>query len=83
MSTTKITKTLGYRVDATLKNEYDMAIQDKFGHKQNRCGSELEKAMKIYLTLEGKKEYKDDPDVVALLDKARENQLTHTKHLKI
>lgn len=77
-----MTKRIGYRVNDHIKNHYDNFIIDKYGHKQNRCGSELGKAMKVYLTLQGNDVYQDDPDVLELMDKVVEKFL-HTHLSKV
>lgn len=69
---------IGYRIDNDIKSQYDKFITNKYGHKQNRCGSELEKLIKFNLALEGDEEYQDDPDVLALLDKVGGSFPVHT-----
>jgi hypothetical protein len=72
---------VGYRVDTSLKNDYDDLIIKEYGHKQNRCGLELGKALKTYLTLKGEEKYVNDPDVQELLEAAKKTPctLTHSR----
>lgn len=68
-----------YNISANLKNEYDGFIKNRYGHKRNRCGYELEKAIKLYLTLNGHAEYVDDHEIKAMLDVLRGGDVcTHT-----
>lgn len=59
---------LRYRVNSELKNEYNEFIIEKYGHKQNRCGSEITKLMKFQLAMNGNEKYRDDPDVMDLME---------------
>jgi hypothetical protein len=69
---------LGYRIHSELKAEYDNHILDKYGHKRNKCGSELEKLIKFNLALEGHDLYCNDPDVVELVGKVGGSFGAHT-----
>ena len=72
-------KIIGYSVDEALKKRYDEFIIEEFGFKKNRCGSEIEKAMKLYMAIQGDEEYQDDPDVIDLIDKVKEKSKTNIK----
>ena len=74
-----MSKKLGYHITDNLKNEYDDFIIDKFGHKRNRCGSEIEKAMKLYMAMKGNEQYQNDPDVQAILKKAKKTYEKQSK----
>ena len=63
-------KAVGYMIDTELKKEYDEFILEEFGYKRNRCSSEIEKAMKVYMTINGNSKYQNDPDVQAIFKKA-------------
>jgi transketolase len=63
---------LRYRIEESLKEKYDEFIIEEFGYKRNRCGSELEKAMKLYLAAKGDEEYQNDPDVLTIFEKAKQ-----------
>ena len=75
-------KPLQYRVNAKLKTEYNALIEEKYGHKRNRCGRELENAMKLQLVVNGRLDYVDDPNVQELLEAVRNISYTHTQNLK-
>ena len=61
---------LRYRIDSELKEEYDKCIMNKYGKKYGKSGSEIEKALKVYMTLNGNSKYQNDPDVQAIFKKA-------------
>ena len=73
---------LSYRIDSALKNEYDEFIIEEFGFKKNRCGSELEKAMKLYMTMKGNGKYANDPEVQAILKKTNKTFKSSQKNTK-
>jgi hypothetical protein len=72
---------LRYRVNSELKNEYNEFIIEKYGHKQNRCGSEITKLMKLQLAINGNESYQDDPDVMDLMDTVQK-KFKHTSPSK-
>ena len=72
---------LGCSVDVNLKKTYGEHILKKYGHKRNKVGNELEKALKLYLTLEGDDSYCDDPDVKDMLEALQGNTMTRTQKL--
>jgi hypothetical protein len=47
---------LRYSIDAKLKNEYNEHIIEKYGNKYSKCGSEITKAMKFQLAINGNEE---------------------------
>ena len=69
------------KINETLKQEFYEHIVDKFGYKRNKSGYELEKAIKLYLTLEGNGSYCNDPDVRELLDALQRSTVTRTQKL--
>ena len=73
---------LSYRVDSELKKEYNEFIIEKYGHKQNRCGSEITKLIKFQLTMEGYTKYENDPDVQAMLKKTNKTFKSSQKNTK-
>jgi hypothetical protein len=72
---------VGYKIDTLVKNDYDSLIIKEYGHKRNRSGLELGKALKTYLALKGDEKYSDDPDVQELLEAAKKTPctLTHSR----
>ena len=70
---------VGYRVDELVKEEFDKHIESEYGHKRNRCGAELEKAMKLYLALKGDVVFRDDPEVKCMIEKLQGAACTHTE----
>ena len=70
-----------YRLDSEVKIAYGEFIQEEYGSKRNNCGSELSKWMKLGLAINGDEKYQDDPDVLALLEKANKkyNQIHQKK----
>lgn len=69
---------LQYRVNTTLKKEYDNFVEEKHGNKHGKCGKSIENLMKLELTAEGASDYSDDPDVQELLEAAKKTPCTHT-----
>ena len=74
-----MSKKLGYHITDNLKNKYENFIIDKFGYKRNRCGSEIEKAIKLYMAMKGNEEYQKDPDVQAILKTAKKTYEKQSK----
>ena len=70
---------LGYRVNSELKSDYDEFITDKYGQKLGIAGNKMEKAMKLYLAIEGSDKYLADPDVKDMLGLVKNVTHTHTK----
>jgi hypothetical protein len=72
-------KQLGYKVDASLKKDYEEMIIAKNGSKKFHCSQHIEKLMKLELALQGNDSYKNDPEVKALFHSLAENEMiTHT-----
>ena len=58
-----------------------MSLLKKYGHKRNRCGSELASWMKMGLALHEREKYRDDPDVLELLGSVGGSFNAHTHNI--
>jgi hypothetical protein len=69
------------RIDGNLKEEYYNYISKNYDQKWGKTGSELGKALKVYLTLHGREKYQDDPDVLELLGRVGGSFNAHTHNI--
>ena len=68
------------QIDGKLKREYDKYISKNYDQKWGKIGSEVGKAMKLYLAINNGK-YQDDPDVQAMFEKARKRFEENPEHI--
>ena len=72
-------KSVGFTINTKLKEEYDECLIEEFGYKKNKCSSEIEKAIKLYMAMKGNEEYQKDPDVQAILKTAKKTYEKQSK----
>jgi hypothetical protein len=69
-------KQMGVSIDKQIQIDFKKAVEKKHQRVRGVYGSEVENAMKVYLTLQGSELYQDDPDVISMLGAKSDH--THT-----
>ena len=62
-----------------MKEEYKEYVEEKYDKKWGKTGLEITKAMKFHLAINGNKKYQNDPEVLAIFEKAKKNFNTKSK----
>jgi hypothetical protein len=70
-----------YRINPEVKHEYEEFITEKYGPKLGNAGLNVEKALKLFLTINGGSDYSSDPAVKEMIQSIRgDSQSTHTQN---
>jgi hypothetical protein len=74
-------KRMGININRQLEKDFKSDVRDRHNRIKGVYGSEVENAMKLYLTLHGRDLYLDDPDVLELLGRVGGSFNPHTHNI--